>query len=115
MKMKKTSTATCAVLLLGLLAGCSESCDDQVVAAFEQVPPPPGIPVDTFVGAEGCMAETPARTAPTTVFDHYRAAFSERDWRIITDNRGALRAEKDDVYIYVYNAEGRVYFILGQL
>ena len=61
------------------------------------------------------MAETPARTAPTTVFDHYRAAFSGRDWRIITDSPGgALRAEKDDVYIYVYNAEGRVYFIMGE-
>ena len=113
--MKPRRMVVCAVLLLGFLTGCSDLCDDQVVAAFKQVPPPPGVPVDIFVGGEGCMAETPARTAPAQVFDHYRAEFSERDWRIVTDNPGELRADKDDVYIYVYNAEGRVYFILGEV
>lgn len=62
------------------------------------------------------MAETRRRTAPAPVLDHYRAEFSEREWwRIVTDEPGAVRAEKDNVYIYVYNAEGRVYFILGEL
>jgi hypothetical protein len=59
------------------------------------------------------MAEmTPARIQGADVFDHYHSEFKKQGWRI--DDDEGLWAERNDVYVHIYNAEGRVNFVLGR-
>jgi hypothetical protein len=106
----------------------SVACDDRVLEAFEQVPPPTGVPVEPFVSpSQGCMAETPPRPRGgesldpyrsnvwADVFTHYRREFTNHGWRIVPDEgEGGLRAERDGMYVAMYRSEDRVYFILGE-
>jgi hypothetical protein len=114
-------------LMLGLAAASNTgavACSDRALAAFEQLPPPPGVSVETFVGFDGCMAETSRvqqaedlayRSEPgAEVYAHYRSEFKKHGWRIVSDGGGGLRAERNDVYIHMHNADGRVYFTLGE-
>lgn len=104
-------------LTLGLVAvsgTVAVACSDRALAAFERVPPPPGVSLEIFVSpSQGCMAETtPARIPQTDVFAHYRSEFREQGWRI--DSSEGLWAERNDVYVNMYNAEGHILFILGR-
>jgi hypothetical protein len=89
------------------------ACSDRALSAFEELAPPPGVSVELFVSpSQGCMAETtPARTEGIDVAGHYRSEFRKQGWRVDEDE--GLWAERDGVYVNVYNAEGRVYFIVG--
>ena len=110
------------VVSLALTLGIGEAtqtvrvaCGGRVLAAFEQVPPPAGVSVEPFVSPGlGCMAETPTGIDRAKVFDHYRHAFSKDGWRLVSDDEEGMRGEGNGVYVYLYKAEGRVYFILGR-
>ena len=46
---------------------------------------------------------------------HYREEFKQQGWRITREEQGFLWAERDGMYINLYAAEGRTYFILEEL
>jgi hypothetical protein len=92
----------------------SVACSDRALAAFEQLPPPPGASFETFVSpSQGCMVEmTSEQKRGAEVFDHYRREFEKQGWRI--DEEEGLWAERNDVYVNMYGAEGHIYFIVGR-
>jgi hypothetical protein len=91
------------------------ACNDRVLAAFEELPPPPGVSVETFASpSQGCMAKTRTGVDQEEVFDHYRNAFSKDGWRLVSDDEEGTLGERNGVYVHAYVTEGRVYFILGE-
>lgn len=92
------------------------ACNDRVVAAFEELPPPDGASFTMFVGGEtqDCMAEIHGPVDNSEVFAHYRKEFQRHGWRITREYTGFLWAERDGMYINLYDPEGRIYFILEE-
>lgn len=116
-------------LTIGLAAASTTvavACN-RVLPAFEQVPPPRGVTVEAFVSqGVGCMAEASVRRGggegddPSSsnvwvdVFDHYRNELPKHGWSLVPDDDGGeLKAERDGMYVVMYDSENRVYFVLG--
>jgi hypothetical protein len=73
-------------------------CSDRALAAFEELSPPPGTSVETYVG-DGCMARTTGRVQQAEVFDHYRNEFKKRGWDIQSDEREQVQGVRDGVVV----------------
>ena len=110
-----SSAAT--VGLLWASSTVAVGCNDRVLTAFEQLPPPQGASFEMFVGGEtqDCMAQIRGPVRGAEVFTHYREEFKQHGWRITREEQGFLWAERDGMYINLYAAEGRTYFILEEL
>jgi hypothetical protein len=110
-----SSAAT--VGLLWASSTVAVGCNDRVLTAFEQLPPPAGASFEMFVGGEtqDCMAQIHGPVRGAEVFTHYREEFQQHGWRITREEQGFLWAERVGMYINLYAAGGRTYFILEDL